>query len=80
MSAETFYTAHEVAERLKLTPATIHRYIRTGKLQATRIGRNYRISENDLAALTNRKTAPKPQRTPRTQRERIAALQRGLAA
>jgi excisionase family DNA binding protein len=74
MSDETFYTAHEVAERLKLTPATIHRYIRTGTLQATRIGRNYRITEQQLHDFTN--PAPKPQRSPRTQRERIARMMR----
>ena len=76
MEQETYLTAHEVAERLRYTPATVWRHIRAGRLQATRIGRNYRITETDLAAFTARNTAPKPQRDPRTQRERIARLMR----
>jgi excisionase family DNA binding protein len=71
---ETYLTAHEVAERLRYTPATVWRHIRDGRLQATRIGRNYRITEQQLHDFTN--PAPKPQRSPRTQRERIARMMR----
>ena len=76
MEQETYLTVHEVAARLKYQPTTVWNWIRAGKLQATKLGRNYRITETDLAAFTARKTAPKPQRSPRTQRERIARMMR----
>jgi len=44
-------TVNEVAERFKMTPATIRLWIRSGKLPAVRFGeRKYLISESDLRA------------------------------
>lgn len=71
---ETYLTVHEVAARLKFTPATIRANIRAGKIQAKKFGGHYRITEEQFKAFTN--PAPKPERTPRTQRERIARLMR----
>ncbi len=47
-------TPREVAEYLQLAPETIYRYIRQGKLVASKLGRQYRIpKENvDLFLLT----------------------------
>jgi excisionase family DNA binding protein len=47
-----FYTAFEVAERLKLHVKTVLAFIRDGRLKATRIGKQYRIAAADLAAFT----------------------------
>jgi len=46
-----FFTVREVAELMKVTPPTVHRWIKDGldgrKLRACHIG-EYRIEENDL--------------------------------
>lgn len=43
-----FYTVAEAAEALKVTPQTIRKYIKEGKLEAKRIGRPLLITENNL--------------------------------
>lgn len=42
-------TVEQVAEALKLHPKTVLRYIREGRLEATRIGKAYRIDRSKLA-------------------------------
>ena len=41
-------TPQEVAEYLQLDPETIYRYIRLGKLVASRFGRRYRIPKENV--------------------------------
>ena len=41
-------TVHFAAERLKLHPKTVLRFIREGRLRASRIGKSYRILRADL--------------------------------
>ncbi|MFQ5855996.1 MAG: helix-turn-helix domain-containing protein [Anaerolineae bacterium] len=41
-------TPQEVAEYLQLTPETIYRYIRQGKLAASKIGRYYRVPRENV--------------------------------
>ena len=41
-------TVEQAAEQLKLHPKTVLRYIREGRLQATRIGKAYRIDQAKL--------------------------------
>ncbi|OLR95021.1 helix-turn-helix domain-containing protein [Actinokineospora bangkokensis] len=53
-------SVEQVAERLGLHVRTVRGYIRDGKLRATRIGKQYRIAEDDLAALTG---TPAPRRS-----------------
>ena len=43
-------TAAEVAEQLRVSTMTIYRLIRSGELPAVRVGRNYRVREEELAA------------------------------
>lgn len=43
-----YYTPQQVAEKLQLTVRTIWSYIRSGKLPASKLGRDYRISEEQL--------------------------------
>jgi excisionase family DNA binding protein len=45
-----FYSPDEVAELLDLHVKTVRRYVREGKLKATRIGKQYRIAASDLDA------------------------------
>lgn len=47
-----FYSPEQVAERLGLHVRTIRSYVRTGRLRAVRIGKQYRIAPKDLAKLT----------------------------
>ncbi|MBN3829176.1 helix-turn-helix domain-containing protein [Burkholderia sp. Ac-20384] len=55
------HTVEESAARLRLHPKTVLRFIREGKLPATRVGRAYRILDADLAAFSQTKpAAPMP--------------------
>ena len=47
---QKLYTIQEVAEMLKVSKKTIYRYIKCGKLKATKIGQ-WRIKEEDLNKL-----------------------------
>jgi len=46
------YSVEQVAERLGLRVRTVRAYLRTGRLKGVRIGKQYRISREDLDALT----------------------------
>ena len=59
--AEELLTVDVAAERLKLHPKTVLRFIREGRLKATRIGKAYRILRSDLDAFAGVPAAePKP--------------------
>lgn len=47
-----FYTTNEVADILKIHKRTIFRYIKSGKLKATKIGQ-WRIKKEDLDRFIN---------------------------
>lgn len=46
------YSVEQVADQLGLHVRTIRKYIRDGRLQAVRIGKQYRIAREDLEAFT----------------------------
>ncbi|MFD6640089.1 helix-turn-helix domain-containing protein [Micromonospora chalcea] len=48
------YSVEQVADLLGLHVRTVRGYIRSGRLRATRIGKQYRIARADLDALTGR--------------------------
>lgn len=50
---ETLLTPQEVAERLGVSDRTVHTLCMNGELRHSRVGRQYRISEEDLADYTN---------------------------
>jgi excisionase family DNA binding protein len=52
MVAQALYSVDEVAQRLALHVRTVRTYVREGRLRAVRIGKQYRISHDDLAAFT----------------------------
>ncbi|AGL14400.1 helix-turn-helix domain-containing protein [Actinoplanes sp. N902-109] len=54
------YSVEQVADQLGLHVRTVRGYIRDGKLPAVRIGKQYRIAQPDLDALTGRPAAPAP--------------------
>ena len=45
---EDFFTAKELAEKLKVNVMTIYRYIDAGKLKAHKIGKEFRITKNEF--------------------------------
>ncbi|NUR89303.1 MAG: helix-turn-helix domain-containing protein [Nonomuraea sp.] len=53
------YTVEQVADLLGLHVKTVRGYVRDGRLNAVRIGRQYRVSPEDLAAFTG---TPRPAR------------------
>ncbi len=48
MGNPEFYTALELAEKLKLNVMTIYRYIKAGKLRAFKVGKEFRIEAKDF--------------------------------
>jgi len=48
-----FYTAFELADKLKVNVMTIYRYIGAKKLKAYKIGKEYRIDKAELERFLN---------------------------
>jgi len=46
-----WYTLEEVAEKLRLQVRTVRGYVRSGTLKAKRIGKQYRVTQQDLETL-----------------------------
>jgi len=61
-----FHSVEHAAQRLALHPKTVLRFIRDGRLRATRIGKSWRILESDLDALAG---VPAP-----TEQARVTAI------
>ncbi|MEU4197506.1 helix-turn-helix domain-containing protein [Kribbella sp. NPDC026611] len=55
--AQELYSVEQVANRLGLHVRTIRNYVRDGRLQAVRIGKQYRITREALEAFTGTPTA-----------------------
>ncbi|MEU7903983.1 helix-turn-helix domain-containing protein [Actinoplanes sp. NPDC049118] len=56
------YSVEQVAELLGLHVRTVRNYVRDGRLKAVKIGKQYRITQADLAALTGEPAAAVPGR------------------
>jgi excisionase family DNA binding protein len=48
---EEFLTVDEAAARLKLQPDTVRRWLRSGKLRASKLGRDWRIAGSSVEGL-----------------------------
>lgn len=46
--ADTLYTPGEVCELLRISSASVRRFIGNGKLKAVRIGKQFRVSEREI--------------------------------
>jgi excisionase family DNA binding protein len=78
-------TVPEAARRTKRDPETVRRWIRSGRLKATRIGTQHLIDEDDLARLESASTLSLPlswQRTATGERmpDVVAAIRSSRAA
>lgn len=51
-----FYTVEEVAEILSVHWQTVHALIKRGELKAIKVGKRYRISDEDLKKYIESKT------------------------
>lgn len=49
-----FYLVGELAERLRVSDMTIYRYIQAGKISAFKIGKEYRITEQEFNKFLNK--------------------------
>jgi len=48
-----YFTAQEVADKLRVNVMTIYRYIKSGKLEAYKIGKDFRIKESEYQKFIN---------------------------
>ncbi len=54
MNKQEFYTAKELAEKLRVNIMTIYRYIGAGKLKSYKIGKEFRIDKNEFDSFLNK--------------------------
>src|SRR5436190_15612616 len=52
-----FYSIEQVASQLGLHARTVRNYVRDGRLKGVRIGKQYRIAQADLDALTGHRAS-----------------------
>lgn len=50
--SEDYYTVDQISSMLNIHPKTIQRYIREGKLRATKLGKSWRVTGHDLSIFT----------------------------
>ena len=48
MKKQEFYTAQELADKLRVNIMTIYRYIKASKLKAYKIGKEFRIEKDEF--------------------------------
>ncbi|RKR86763.1 excisionase family DNA binding protein [Micromonospora pisi] len=61
--SQEMYSVEQVAERLGLHVRTVRNYVRDGRLKAVRIGKQYRITREDLELLTGGTVPASPRET-----------------
>jgi excisionase family DNA binding protein len=49
-----FYTAKELADKLRINIMTIYRYIKAGKIKAYKIGKGFRIKKQEFQEFLNK--------------------------
>lgn len=53
MTQPDFYLVEELAEKLRVNKMTIYRWIKAGKLTASKLGKEYRITKAEFERLIN---------------------------
>jgi len=51
---DNFYTAKELAKELRVNIMTIYRYIKSGKVKAYKIGKEFRIGKEEFNNFLNK--------------------------
>ncbi|MFR9722414.1 helix-turn-helix domain-containing protein [Streptomyces sp. MS19] len=72
---QRYYSMDEVAGLLGLHVRTVRGYVRDGRLRATRVGRRYRVTAEDLAAFTGTPVEPPPRRARRAEVSCVARVE-----
>jgi len=54
MKQEEFYTAKELADKLRVNIMTIYRYIGSGKLKSYKMGKEFRIDKKEFDSFLNK--------------------------
>jgi excisionase family DNA binding protein len=74
MTTPHLYTVERVAELLNLHVKTVRGYVRSGRLKARRIGKQYRIPREDLEEFTGTSLIDKPPAVARTRHVIVSAI------
>jgi excisionase family DNA binding protein len=69
MVPHSLYSLEDVASRLGLNVRTVRGYVRSGRLKAVKIGKQYRVSRESLEALTGNTDAFRNPPVPSRQRK-----------
>lgn len=56
MRSNDFYTAQELADKLRVNIMTIYRYIKAGKLRAHKLGKEFRIDKDEFNRFLDKTT------------------------
>jgi len=54
MKKQEYYTAKELAEKLRVNIMTIYRYIKAGKLKAYKLSKEFRIDKREFNKFLNK--------------------------
>jgi excisionase family DNA binding protein len=68
MVPHSLYSLQDVAARLGLNVRTVRAYVRSGRLKALKIGKQYRVSRDSLESLTGNAESFRSLQTPLRQR------------
>jgi len=72
--SEHLLSPHQVADTLGVHVRTVRNYVRDGRLPATRVGKQYRISREDLAAFAGPAAVREVRRQPHVDVSVIVAI------
>ena len=68
-----YYTVEQISNMLAIHPKTIQRYIREGKLCASKIGKGWRVSGHDLSVFVENNRDERPGSENRPERSIVAS-------
>ena len=74
MLAPHLYSIEKVAELLGLHVKTVRGYVRSGRLKAKRIGKQYRITREDLQEFSGAAAIAPPPEVPRTRHVIVSSV------
>jgi excisionase family DNA binding protein len=55
MSLDSYITIKEICQSLKVKKLTVYRWIKSGKLQAIKVGKSYRVTQQQIDNFINLK-------------------------
>ncbi len=61
MKDDAVFSTKEVAEKFKVTYLTVFRWIKAGKLKAFKVGKQYRVKQEDLEAFIEQSKSERTQ-------------------